>query len=158
MSERTSPRPADRRPLGENVVEATISENRAILLLASVLALVFGTAPTVGDIGSCGTAASDLDPANFASARKVVDCTRCTHCKLNTETCRNACDRSAPGTAGWPSTCHPLVHDGEVCLRALQAASCDDYVAFVNDVAPTSPSECDFCRLLPDSGVLRGSP
>jgi hypothetical protein len=129
-----------------------------MLSLLAILALVFGTAPTVGDIGSCGSAASDLDPAQFASARKDVDCRRCTECRLGTATCANACDPNAPGTAGWPSTCHPLLHDGEVCLRALLAASCGDYAAFVNDVAPTVPSECDFCRVVPESGILQGQP
>ena len=129
-----------------------------MLLLVAVLALVFGAAPTVGDVGSCGSAASDLHPAPFAIARKEIDCRRCTECRLATQTCRSACDPNAPGTAGWPSTCHPLLHDGQVCLRALLAASCGDYAPFVDDVAATTPSECDFCRFVPESGTLQGQP
>jgi hypothetical protein len=38
-----------------------------------------------------------------------------------------------------------LVHDGEVCLRALEVAACDDYALFMDDVAPSLPTECNFC-------------
>ena len=124
-----------------------MSPNRGPLMLLAVLALVLGAGATVGDIGSCGSAAVDLDPDAFANARKNVDCKRCTECRINTETCKSACDANAPPTAGWPSTCHPLLQDGEVCLRALLAAHCSDYATFVNDAAPTVPTECDFCRL-----------
>ena len=48
-----------------------------------------------------------------------------------------------------PQTCRPLLHDGEVCLRALNAASCSDYATFVDDDAPALPSECEFCRIPP---------
>ena len=130
-----------------------MSPNRGPLALLAALALVFGMAPTVGDIGSCGSPATDLDPGSFAAGRKSVDCQRCTECRLSTQTCRNACDPNAPGTAGWPSTCHPLLQDGEVCLRALLSASCSDYASFVDDAAPTAPTECDFCRLVPESGA-----
>jgi hypothetical protein len=41
--------------------------------------------------------------------------------------------------------CIPLVHDGEVCLRALLAASCQDFSEFVRDLEPTAPTECVFC-------------
>jgi hypothetical protein len=129
---------------------------RGELALACLLALGVGAAPTVGDIGSCGRAATDLDPQSFASARKELDCRRCTECGLRTQTCQNACDPNAPGDVGWPSTCHPLEHDGEVCLRALQAASCGDYAGFVDDIARTAPTECDFCRLVPEAGVVPG--
>jgi hypothetical protein len=122
---------------------------RRDLALAGVLAVVFGAAPTVGDIGSCGQVATDLDEQSFAAARKQIDCQRCTGCGLTTQTCRNACDPTAPSNVGWPSTCHPLAHDGDVCLRALAAAGCGDYAAFVDDVAPTLPTECDFCHLVP---------
>jgi hypothetical protein len=121
-----------------------------------VLALVFGAAPTVGDVGSCGTTASALDQASFAHARKTLDCQRCTACGLDTQTCRDACNPKAPGDVSWPSTCHPLLHDGEVCLDALQAAGCGDYASFVSDVAPTLPTECDFCHDLPEAGTVAG--
>jgi hypothetical protein len=39
------------------------------------------------------------------------------------------------------------VHDGEVCLRVLLHASCDDYASYMNDRAPAAPSECQFCPL-----------
>ncbi|HZU85440.1 MAG TPA: hypothetical protein VE987_21060 [Polyangiaceae bacterium] len=118
----------------------------------AVIALVFGAAPTVGDIGSCGRVATDLDQRTFALARKALDCRRCTECGVQTQTCQRACDPAAPADVGWPSTCRPLEHDGEVCLRALQAASCSDYAAYVADADRTVPTECDFCRLLPGAG------
>lgn len=125
-----------------------MSVRRRELAAVSLVALVFGAGPTVGDIGSCGRSASDIDEAAFASSHKQTDCQRCTSCGLQSQTCARACDPQAPSDVGWPSTCHPLEHDGEVCLRALQAASCSDYAAFVSDVDPTSPTECDFCHLL----------
>jgi hypothetical protein len=131
---------------------------RGELALAGLLALGVGAAPTVGDIGSCGRAATDLDARSFANARKELDCQRCTECGLDTQTCQNGCDPNVPSDVGWPSTCHPLEHDGEVCLRALQAASCADYASFVDDIARTVPTECDFCRLVPETGVGPGEP
>jgi hypothetical protein len=50
-----------------------------------------------------------------------------------------------PVQTAFPDRCVPLVHDGEVCLRALQYASCDDYRAYVSDVSPSVPTECNFC-------------
>ena len=135
-----------------------MSVRRGELALAGLLALGVGTGTTVGDIGSCGRMATDLDQHSFAIARKDVDCQRCTECGLTTQICRNGCDPNAPSDVGWPSTCHPLEHDGEVCLRALQAASCSDYAGFVDDVARTVPTECDFCRLVPEGGVTGGEP
>jgi hypothetical protein len=125
-----------------------MSVRRAEIALAGLLAVVFGAAPTVGDIGSCGRAATALDEQTFAEARKQVDCQFCTACKLSTQTCQNACDPAAPPDVAWPATCQPLEHDGQVCLRALQASSCAEYARFVDDVAPTEPTECDFCHLL----------
>jgi hypothetical protein len=40
-----------------------------------------------------------------------------------------------------------LVHDGEVCLNALDAASCDDYEQYVANQGATIPTECNFCPL-----------
>ncbi|HXN34033.1 MAG TPA: hypothetical protein VN894_19335 [Polyangiaceae bacterium] len=135
-----------------------MSIRRRDLVLAGAVALVFGAAPTVGDIGSCSQPVTDLDPQSFAVARKNVDCQRCTECALTDRTCRNACDPTAPGTAGWPVTCRPLEHDGEVCIRALQAASCSDYAGYVDDAAPTIPTECDFCHVVPEGGIAAGDP
>lgn len=127
--------------------------SRSDLLAAALLASLLA-APTVGDVGTCGKAATDLDPGAFASARKTIDCRRCTQCRIATRTCANACDPAAPSNAGLSPTCRPLRHDGDVCVRALQAASCDDYATFVDDVAPATPTECDFCRLVPEAGAI----
>jgi hypothetical protein len=119
----------------------------------AVLAVGFGMAPTVGDIGGCGVEASDLDPGLFARERKQVDCERCMECGLATSTCTAACNPDASTTVGWPTTCHPLAHDGDVCIRALRAAGCSDYATFVDDVASAEPTECDFCHLVPEASV-----
>ena len=132
------------------------SPTRAELALAATLALVFGAAPTVGDIGSCGDQASSLDESAFLAARKAVDCSRCTQCGLKSQTCAAACNPDAPGDYGWPSTCFPLQRDGVVCIDALEAASCGDYATYVSDTAPTEPSECDFCRDVPEAGMPVG--
>ena len=121
--------------------------------LAAVIALVFATAPTVGDVGACGKTATDLDLGAFAASRKSEDCARCQDCGLHTQRCQRACDPHQPSDTVFPPTCHPLYHDGEVCLRALRAASCDDYASYVDDVAPTEPTECDFCRLVGDGAA-----
>lgn len=126
---------------------------RSELAFAALLAVLFGAAPTVGDVGACGTKATPLDEATFAADRKALDCQRCTRCGLTTQLCADACDPSKPSPVGWPKTCFPVEHDGVVCLDALEAASCGDYASFVSDVAPTVPGECDFCRDIPEAGV-----
>jgi hypothetical protein len=108
-----------------------------------VLAVVLGTGATVGDIGSCGQEPDPLDPRTFFSIKAGVDCQRCGECGLSGRRCGRACNQ-LPETA-FPPGCQPFVHDGEVCLRALIHASCNDYEAYVADVAPTAPSECQFC-------------
>ena len=120
--------------------------------LVALVSLVFGTGPTVGDIGSCGRSTTLLDAAAFAAARKGRDCERCGACGLRSTRCTRACDPKASPDFVLPSTCFPLERDGEVCLRALEAASCDDYAAFMDDAAPAVPSECAFCALLGDGG------
>jgi hypothetical protein len=125
-------------------------------VFAAVLALVFGAAPTVGDVGSCGQKATPLDEAVFAAQRKALDCQRCTQCGLITQTCTDACDPSKPSDVGWPDTCFPLDHDGVVCIDALEAASCKDYASFVSDTAPTVPTECQFCLDIPEAGIVVG--
>ncbi|HEY4011734.1 MAG TPA: hypothetical protein VGM06_00230 [Polyangiaceae bacterium] len=131
---------------------------RRELAVAAVLAVVFGAAPTPGDIGACGHVATALDVQGFAAARKQLDCQRCGDCGLTTQTCNAACDPNAPSRVAFPATCHPLDQDGQVCLRALAAASCSDYAGFVDDVSPTEPTECDFCQLLPEAGLTVGQP
>jgi hypothetical protein len=39
----------------------------------------------------------------------------------------------------------PLVHDGEVCLRALDDGGCEDYRNYMSDLSPSVPTECNFC-------------
>lgn len=125
---------------------------RGDLIVVAFVAVVLCAAPTVGDVGGCGVQATSLDQRSFAAARKRVDCQRCNDCNLQTQTCKAACNPAAPGDVVWPSTCLPLLHDGDVCIRALQAASCSSYASFVDDTAPTEPTECDFCHLLADAG------
>jgi hypothetical protein len=109
-------------------------------------AVLFCAAPVAGDIGSCGQALEELDPAKFFTEKQRVDCEQCARCGLSTETCTTACaggdvpDHFEPG-------CYPLAHDGEVCLRALRDADCEEYATYVDDVAPEAPTECAFCPL-----------
>jgi hypothetical protein len=102
-------------------------------------------APTAGDIGSCGQKIAELDPEAFFADKSVIDCQKCIKCKLAGATCNKAC--SNKGVKTFDENCFPLVHDGEVCLNALRAASCSEYQSYVDDVAPTVPTECNFCPL-----------
>jgi hypothetical protein len=111
-----------------------------------VLALTVLAAPTVGDVGSCGQEVAELDPEKFFSEKDFVDCNRCLECGLMSAACLDACDQE-PAQTGFDPDCFPLVHDGEVCLNALRAASCDDYARYMSDVAPTTATECNFCPL-----------
>ena len=113
----------------------------------ALLFLVFGTGPTVGDVGGCGATPTELDEPLFARSRKVTDCKRCTECGLHTDRCASACNEAVPGEVKFPSTCRPLLHDAEVCIHALGVASCADYAMYVDDVVASVPSECDFCRV-----------
>jgi hypothetical protein len=118
------------------------------------LALVFAAGPTAGDIGSCSNTATELDRDAFVKNRKSVDCTRCTECGFNTARCQRACNPDIAPEIAFPDTCYPLQHDGDVCIRALRATSCDDYAAYVSDLSSSVPTECDFCQVapLPDAG------
>ena len=107
------------------------------------LAVALGIGATVGDIGSCGQRADPLDARTFFYIKAGVDCERCRECDIKGATCDRACTEM-PATS-LPAGCRPLVHDGEVCLRALIHASCSDYASYVSDSAPTAPSECQFC-------------
>ena len=111
----------------------------------ALLAVLLCTAPTPGDVGGCGQPPRDLDPEAFFRNQRRIDCERCRQCGLLTERCTQACDRERPLPTEFPEGCYPLVHDGEVCLRALDAASCSDYAEFMRDAAPSVPSECNFC-------------
>jgi len=108
-----------------------------------VLALLAG-APTAGDIGSSCQPVVLLDHTKFFSAKQGLDCDRCTSCSLTSTACNAACGKK-PVAPPFPKNCYPLVHDGEVCLRALTAASCSDYALFVADHGAIIPTECDFC-------------
>jgi len=111
--------------------------------LAMVLA-IFVMAPTVGDIGGCGGTADALDARKFFAARFELECTRCKDCGYTTLACRRACDRRTVVPSSFPSGCEPVVHDGEVCLNALETLSCDDFAEVIHP-QPIVPTECDFC-------------
>jgi len=108
-------------------------KRRALVVILALLC----AAPTAGDVGGCGRSVNELDPARFGVARKLEDCQRCTECGITTQRCTHACDPKAPSDVLIPATCKPLFHDGEVCLRALNAASCEDYATFEDDNAPS---------------------
>lgn len=115
------------------------------LAMTALVAVVFGMGPTVGDIGSCGQPAEDLDAPRFFRAKRAIDCTQCRGCGLETEACRRSC--AEPPPSAFPEGCWPLVHDGEVCLDVLRAASCGRYARWMADEGATAPSECQFCPL-----------
>ncbi len=121
---------------------AFFERERGRLALAA-LALVFCTAPTPGDIGGCGQKPAELDPGIFFASKANIDCQRCTECSIASKACSDAC--AGRYLDAFPARCLPLVHDGEVCLRALQYASCADYDSYENDSAPGVPTECNFC-------------
>ena len=91
-----------------------------LLLLVALLCL----APTPGDVGGCGQPAQELDAPIFFATKKAIDCQQCRRCGFANQTCALACDSSAEVAVSFPEGCLPLVHDGEVCLRRLQHASC----------------------------------
>jgi hypothetical protein len=102
-------------------------------------------APTPGDVGGCGQKPAELDPGVFFSSKANIDCQRCQECGLASKACFAACEPDPALRTQFPDRCVPLVHDGEVCLRALTYASCDDYRAYMSDVSPSVPTECNFC-------------
>jgi hypothetical protein len=113
-----------------------------------MLAIVVGlmcAAPTPGDVGGCGQRAQELDPEIFFASKANIDCERCRSCSLTSDICKDACAEAQFYPNAFPKDCVPLVHDGEVCLRALLNASCDDYATYVRTSQPRVPSECDFC-------------
>lgn len=110
---------------------------------AAALLLLGGVAPVVGDIGSCGQAPDELDPYKFFALKAQIDCAQCEACGLGTRACAAAC--GFEGAPEFPPGCYPLVHDGEVCLRKLKLASCDEFRAYAADERPSVPTECNFC-------------
>lgn len=111
----------------------------------ALIVLLFCMAPTPGDIGGCGQSPDLLDAPTFFANKKLIDCSRCDECGFDESACSKACTDEYPIATAFPKDCYPLVHDGEVCLRALRHASCDDYASYVDDFAPSTPSECNFC-------------
>jgi hypothetical protein len=113
-------------------------------------------APTAGDIGSCGQDAEDLDPIKFFARKGGIDLAKCDECAFASSICGDRRDGRLEATE-FAEGCFPLVHDGEVCLRALEDADCDQYRAYVRDDGPTVPTECNFCPAR-DAGVPADGP
>lgn len=123
-----------------------------VVILLGVLCM----APTAGDVGGCGAEVTALDDATFAKARSELDCRRCAECNVPTTRCKNACDPSKPPATQIPKSCQALKHDGEVCLRRLESVSCEVFGSYVSDLAPATPSECQFCKL--EEATSSGAP
>ncbi len=117
---------------------------RALKAAIGFVALAFCAAPTPGDVGGCGQEAQELDPRTFFWSLQNSQCERCRDCEITTASCERACGDVLLQTA-FPENCVPLVHDGEVCLRALQQASCSDSREYSSDTEPSIPTECNFC-------------
>lgn len=125
------------------VAAQKVRRNVWVMNLSAVLLLIVA-APTVGDIGSCGAAPEDLDPAAFFKQKAELDCLRCRECAFGTAACGRACDPAQTPTS-FPEGCYPIAHDGEVCLRVLDTTTCDEYGAFMADQGAIIPTECNFC-------------
>jgi hypothetical protein len=130
------------RPPRASAPEPRRSRARGLGLIGVVL---LSLAPVPGDIGACGQPVQELDATKFFESKQAVDCERCDECGIDDKTCTAACDGFTPTSTAFPEGCVPVVHDGEVCLRALLYASCSDYGAYVADSRPTVPTECNFC-------------
>lgn len=124
---------------------ARTRNSHAKCIALALLALLFCTAPTPGDIGGCGQKPAELDPGIFFASKANIDCRRCAECGLDSRACRTACDSPQSYPATFPARCVPLVHDGEVCLRALLVAGCEQYDSYMSDRSPSVPTECNFC-------------
>jgi hypothetical protein len=116
------------------------SLRRLTLLLLATLCL----APTPGDMGGCGQPARLLDGPKFFEQKRLIDCSACQSCAIVSQTCSRLCAEPL-AQVDFPSGCFPLVHDGEVCLRALNYSDCDEYRRYLDDDAPSVPTECNFC-------------
>ena len=126
--------------------------NQRISTGFAIVLAVFVAAPTVGDIGGCGGTDDRLDARKFFAERFRVECARCDECGYNTLACRRSCDKRTIVPGSFPAGCTPVVHDGEVCLRAIEALSCDGFADII-DPQPIVPTECDFC---PERAVETG--
>ena len=121
----------------------SLYESRWVRGGVGFLVLAFCAAPVPGDVGGCSQRAEELDGPTFFAIKASIDCEKCDSCSIDSESCARAC--AGEVDAALPRGCVALVHDGEVCLRALLDASCGDYASFVRDEAPTAPTECNFC-------------
>jgi hypothetical protein len=108
------------------------------------IALSFCAAPVPGDVGGCGQTAQELDAEVFFSSLQDSECRQCRDCEVETAACARACGDALVQTQ-FPKDCVPLVHDGEVCLRAIQQSGCGDVRDFMSDTSPSIPTECNFC-------------
>jgi hypothetical protein len=123
-----------RRPLRHGVVRAALA---ALFVLCA--------APTPGDIGGCGQRVQPLGAEPFYERKQEIDCEKCKECDFSTDFCDDACDPDHLPRDEFPEGCEPIVHDGEVCLNALEATGCGDYEAYVKDEGREAPNECRFC-------------
>jgi hypothetical protein len=106
---------------------------------------LFCVGPTPpGDVGGCGQQVKPLDATVFFEQKAAIECDQCTECNFVSEHCTTACE-ATDLQAEFREGCAPLVHDGEVCLRALRAADCDEFQDYVKDSGPLAPTECRFC-------------
>jgi hypothetical protein len=117
---------------------------QALKLVLGFIALSFCAAPVPGDVGGCGQEAQELDPRTFFWSKQDIECEQCRACGIRTRACERAC-REELAQSEFPKDCVPLVHDGEVCLRALLDGSCSDFESYMSDGEPTAPTECNFC-------------
>jgi len=144
-----------------------LSSRGIVRVLFALTVVLFCAAPTPGDVGGCGQRVQPLGAEPFFERKKAIDCEKCRECDFTTNFCRAACGEgvgddcsgSAPCLTGLECVndvceeqeaeflegCDPIVHDGEVCLNALDAAGCGDYEEFVRDENRKAPNECRFC-------------
>jgi hypothetical protein len=124
------------------VSEGSKSPGRPSIGFVIVLAIL-AAAPTVGDVGGCGTKAEPLDATKFFTQRLDLACSRCDECGILAPGCKNACSRNRIVPHTFPEGCNPVVHDGEVCINAVEALSCSAFDDFIE--RGIVPTECDFC-------------
>jgi hypothetical protein len=117
----------------------------AVRFALATVVVLFCAAPTPGDIGGCGQRVQPLGAEPFFMAKRDIDCDKCEDCKLSSDYCTEACDTEAEVPSDFPEGCEPIVHDGEVCLNALEATGCSEYETYVRDDNRQAPNECRFC-------------
>ena len=117
----------------------------AVRFALATVVVLFCAAPTPGDIGGCGQRVQPLGAEPFFMAKRDIDCAKCEDCNYSTDYCKEACDTEAEVPSDFPEGCEPIVHDGEVCLNALEATGCGEYESYVRDDNRQAPNECRFC-------------